>query len=304
MKYIAMALFMFLMLFSSTLGQFKVIKENGGYLIRESDKNVAFYQQDLIGPNNDLLRNNFWHPVYLPDGTVITENAPEDHLHQRGIFWAWHKILRNGKSLGDGWDLKDYRTPTDSFSYEYGKDGKLITHTSVVWLSPLYKAAKVPYLDEKSRVIFHPVQDNYRMIDFKIELMALVDGLQIAGSDDVKGYGGFSTRIKLPDDVTFISSNGQVEPRNEAVEAGSFMNISGAFAKKGTRKGGLVIIADPDNQSVPQKWILRNKESMQNPVFPGRDPYELEKGKPLLLNYRIILYVGELDQSLIDGSKY
>lgn len=284
--------------------QFSVQKENGGYLVMENGKRVAFYQLKPTGPTPELLRNNFWHPVYLPEGTVITENAPEDHPHQRGIFWAWHQILVNGKSIGDGWDLTDYYTRVNDFSYRITKNDNAEVQTDVTWYSPHYNSAEKPYLEEKTTVVFHPQKMNFRVIDFSIKLTSLVDSLKLGGSNDVKGYGGFSTRIKLPEDVTFVSSGGKVEPQNEAVEAGMYMNISGSYAENGSSPGGILIVSDSDNQTSPQSWILRNKDSMQNPVFPGRDPVSLDKNKALVLKYKLILYKGTLNfNEVIASSK-
>jgi hypothetical protein len=63
-----------------------------------------------------------------------------------------------------------------------------------------------------------------------------------------------------------------VEPKNEALEAGNYMNIAGSYAKGGTESCGILIYVDTKDQSGPQTWILRSENSMQNAVFPGRIP--------------------------------
>ena len=121
--------------------------------------------------------------------------------------------------------------------------------------------------------------ENYRIIQFEIKLKALVEHLQIAGSDDVKGYGGFSVRMKLPEDVRFNSTNGAVVPKNEAVTAGDYVDISGSLAKDDGH-GGVVIYSANDFPTA-DKWILRKTRSMQNAVWPGRQP--VVTGSPELL---------------------
>ena len=44
------------------------------------------------------------------DGDVLTEDFPEDHRHQRGVFWAWHQLWDGEERLGDGWTLEDFTT--------------------------------------------------------------------------------------------------------------------------------------------------------------------------------------------------
>ncbi|MFB6320471.1 DUF6807 family protein [Saccharicrinis sp. FJH54] len=277
------------------MAQLWMQKVDGGYLVMEGEQNVAFYQYNLTGPTPDLMRNNFLHPVYLPDETVITENAPDDHMHHRGIFWAWHQILIGSEQVSDSWDLRNFITDIKRVRFKTLKNGNGRLKTKTFWLSPQYKDAGKAYMKEEVTSIFHPKTQNYRIIDVIITLTPLVDSLQLGGSDDVKGYGGFSTRIKLPDDVRFFSSNGKVEPANEAVEAGDYMNISGTYAKDGTAPGGLLIYADPDNQPGSPTWILRSKKSMQNAVFPGRKPVYLPKHRPLELKYSVVVYTGKID---------
>jgi hypothetical protein len=112
---------------------------------------------------------------------------------------------------------------------------------------------------------------NYRRIDFEISLLALEEGLSIGGSEDEKGYSGFSVRMVLPDDVTFTGPDGKVKPENTAVQSPGYVNISGSMGKNG-KKAGIVMVDHPSNPGYPQPWILRAKNSMQNAAFPETEP--------------------------------
>ena len=268
-----------------------------GILFTEGNKKIAFYTKEASAMNLDKGRSNFFHPVYLPDGTEITENAPEDHIHHRGIFWAWHQVKIGGEEIGDQWELKNFSYDVRSVEYVRLPQGMANFKTIVEWKSPNYKEGKSAFVQERSTVSFYEQRKNYRIIQFKIELKALVDQLELGGSDDVKGYGGFSTRIKLPDDVTFSSKDGLVEPKNEAVEAGKYINISGSMAKKST-KGGVLIYSANDFDTANQ-WILRSKNSMQNAVWPGRNAVPISKVNPTVLKYVVVLYTGEIKENRI-----
>ena len=63
---------------------------------------------------------------------------------------------------------------------------------------------------------------------------------------------------------------------------------------------GVAIICHPDNPMFPEKWILRKKGSMQNPVFPGREPVALSMTDPLILKYRLIIYAGHLHAQVFE----
>ncbi|HQR90285.1 MAG TPA: PmoA family protein, partial [Caulobacter sp.] len=74
--------------------------------VTEAGKTVLVYRTKSLDPTAEPGRLNYVHPLYAPDGTVLTEDRPADHLHQRGAFWSWHQVLVNGKSIGDGWFMK------------------------------------------------------------------------------------------------------------------------------------------------------------------------------------------------------
>jgi len=138
-----------------------------------------------------------------------------------------------------------------------------------------------------------------RKIDFQIELLALEPDMRLGGSEDAKGYGGFSTRIPLPDGLAFTGTDGPVEPTNLSLEAGPWLDFSGKLGKDG-KKGGLAILVHSSSPGYPQRWILRRKGSCQNAAWPGRDPVPLSRDKPIVLRYRLIIHRGDASQIDLD----
>jgi len=290
-------LFLFFILFVtlSVFSQVKVQKTDQGFLFTENKNNILFYQVAPKDHDGKYERNNYIHPLWGIDGAVLTEDFPEDHLHHRGIFWAWHQLLIEDKSIGDGWALENFNQEIISVKNESLKDGSVKLNIETNWNSDKWKPNGIvsPYLRENTSLIIYKKNKNYRKIDFEIHLLALVDNLKIGGSDNEKGYGGFSARIVLPDDVVFTGISGEITPLNTAVKSDGFVNISGSFGKDGG-KVGIVLVDDPQNPMYPQKWILRKAKSMQNVVFPGRDPVVISTTKPLVLKYSILVYSGDL----------
>lgn len=266
-----------------------------GVEIKEAGNNVLFYQKKIKTADGAFPRNNYIHPLYNLDGTILTEDFPEDHPHHRGIFWAWHQIFIGTKPLGDSWDCRDiYWNIIDTNVYRDGEILILISTThweSKHWLTK--EGTKKPFLLENTTIRIHPKEHNYRMINFEISLLALEENLSIGGSDDEKGYGGFSARMKLPKNVQFFSSNGIVSPKINAVQGGNWMKISGS--SNGIKNdSGMVIISHQSSPGSKQNWILRDKESMQNCVYPGRKPVPVSTTDPTILKYSLLIYEGNL----------
>ena len=69
------------------------------------------------------------------------------------------------------------------------------------------------------------------------------------------------------------------------------MDMSAKF--DGKEPSGVVILCHPKSMGYPQPWILRNKKSMQNPVWPDQKPQVLSTKKPAILRYRLVLHEGK-----------
>jgi hypothetical protein len=277
-------------------------KNDEGVLVKEGKKNVLFYQQVIKSKGDKYARTNYVHPLYSLDGEILTEDFPEDHLHHRGIFWAWHQIYINDQEISNSWDCKNFICNVIDVNSENYAD-YLLLKIETLWKSPLLKSADdimIPYFSEFITIRVFKSQDHYRLIDFNNSLSALVDNVSIGGSNNEKGYGGFSVRVFLPEDITFMSENKVVIPEKNSIEAGPWMDLSGSCKEDNSRKWGITIFCHPENPGYPERWILRQRRSMQNPVYPGRDRVSLQKEKATILRYRLMVHDGKLSSTDMD----
>lgn len=297
---VLLSVFVFSM-FTST-AQVKMKKTVNGLLFTEKSDSVLLYRNKPVSIDGKFTRTHYIHPLWAPDGTVLTDDFPPDHLHHRGVFWAWHQVVVDGKNICDGWELKYFGQKIMDLQFRSLKSGSAELKTEVEWESPNLKNEQgelIPMLQEKTKIIIHPAVKNYRKIDFEISLLALVENLSIGGSADEKGYSGFSARVKLPEDLVFKGVAGNVSPQNTVVSSPGYIDISGGMLKNGN-PGGIVIIDSPENPGYPQPWILRAKSSMQNAVWPGNQLVPISKTKPLVLKYSLLVYSGEMKSKTIE----
>jgi hypothetical protein len=262
---------------------------NQGILLLENNKPVFFYQQKTKVLAGQYKVNNYLHPLFSLAGDTLTEESPKDHPYHRGIFWAWHQHYVDNKSIGEGWVLEGIYNDILNVRKDI-INGAAQFNLSVLWKSTQYQNGK-PYIEEKTKIIVYPSESNLRKIDFEISLKALIPGVQIGGSDDEKGYGGFCPRVKLPDGLVFTSTGGPVKPQNTQIIAGPWMDMSGAYGKNG-EISGLTMLCHPSTPNYPAPWILRQKASMQNVVFPGRARINVPMEKPIVLRYRLLIHNG------------
>jgi hypothetical protein len=256
-----------------------------GVTITDGGKSVLFYRTAPADPR-EPGRLNYVHPIWAPDGTVLTEDRPADHLHQRGAFWSWHQVVVDGKNVADGWFMKGltFHVREKRFKGDSAGGGTLVVNAD--WI--VNSAPEVNYVArETTKVRVHPLKDGARRLDFDTVITARGDTLALGGSDDVKGYGGFSVRLIKPDRLNFGSGGKSVTPAVEPVEAGKAMGF--AWTQGGGSPAWTVGLACKANGAPITRWILRKELSMQNCVFPGRAPFVLKKGETLRLQSTLIL---------------
>lgn len=304
----------------------KIVEKPEGFLVKEGDKDVLFYRRRAVKYTgrvlaavddyaaqiiNDILKDldaksraHYVHPLYGLDGEILTEDFPRDHLHHHGIFWAWHQVYVGEKSMGDGWEMRDLWWDIRDVQIEQEADAEsAAVKIKVFWKSPNWTDAEggqKPFVEETTVIRVHRAEGDIRKIDFEIALLALEDEVRIGGSDNTKGYGGFSARLRFPKTgLSFTATIGPVKPKNTPVEAGPWLDFSGDFRGDG-RISGIAVLCHKSIPGYPRPWILRRRESMQNPVFPGREPVGLSRDKPLVLRYRLILHRGDVTSVDLD----
>lgn len=99
-------------------------------------------------------------------------------------------------------------------------------------------------------------------------------------------------RLRLPDGLKFRLKSGNVEPQRTSVKESSWLDMTAAFGAD-SKSSGVSLLTHSSTPGFPQRWILRQKRSMQNPVYPGREPVTVPQDKPLRFSYRVVLHRGE-----------
>jgi hypothetical protein len=286
----------------ATTASIRATMDDDGVLFTEGDSKILFYQRRTKSLDEKYARANYIHPLFDLDGNVLTEDFPVDHLHHRGIFWAWHQLWVHDKKIGDGWTCSRFSWEVQQLAAEIQLAGPATLRAKVLWQSPDWvddQGKPKPLVDESTLLHIHPQREGVRYLDFDIRLLALEEELSLGGSEDDKGYGGFSVRIHLPDDVQFHGRDGLMEPQLTAIAGGPWLDITGSFNAPGQRNG-LAVLCHPSSAGYPQPWILRSKRSMQNAAFPGQHPIPLSTTQPLVLRYRVVLHREPVDAATID----
>jgi len=86
----------------------KVVTQGGLLLLTDHGKNVLQYNFKTVYPPDGVdtiyKRSGFIHPLWSPDGNVLTRINPPDHRHHVGIWNLWTEVSFEGKDV-DFWNL-------------------------------------------------------------------------------------------------------------------------------------------------------------------------------------------------------
>jgi hypothetical protein len=276
---------------------FTTMTSAGGIEISENGKKVLFYQVQPKSVDGKYERAGFVHPLYDLNEKILTDNAPEDHPYHRGIFWAWHQIILDDKNIADGW-MSDHISWRPVKTHVKKNKKRVILRSELLWDAQL-PGKITSIIKEKTKIVVFRSNPQYRVLDFDINLLPLADDVKLGGSDDPKGYGGFCIRLKLPNDLSFISQGKNITPEETQVLAGPWMDFVGSFEGESSPKTGVAVFGYTGGSDQQYPWILRKVTSMQNVPYPGRTPMQLSKNG-WRLKYRVIIHNNEMKSEDIE----
>ena len=293
MRYILSLLSISVALLLCSCGHELTFKEENGVLSLHQQEQLIFsYQVETKSHQGTYPRANYIHPLNDFSDNPLTEDFPEDHLHQRGIFWSWHQVYIDTVSMADPWECRDIQWKVSEVEHwAVGKSGGF--SANVDWL---VGPQNLQVVQEKVAVVCQ-IFPEYYYLDFDISMISTQQALSIGGSDDNKGYGGFSARLMMGENVSFRDVDGQVEPDNEQVQAGHWIHMDDI----GAGSAHVVLMYHPESSAKLQGWILRKKGSMQNPVWPGSERVVLNQGDQVDLRARVVVFKGSpIDEQIVD----
>jgi hypothetical protein len=249
--------------------------------LRENGKPVFVYNHGMMlkeGVKEQYRRSTYLHPVYAPDGTVLTDDFPKDHPHHRGICWSWPIVKFEGQTY-DVWAVQGmHQRFVRWIARRVTAEGALLAVENG-WFVGDKKAVK-----EIVEISVQRAAGGRRSFDIRLTFEAVDSPVEISGRE-VKGYGGFGMRF-APREGTILRTEAGVEPKDSDMVKHPWAELEAVF---GGRRAGARIEDGKENPGWPVGWCLRHYGYVAA-NYPGLEKRMLEKGKPLVLTYRVTVF--------------
>ncbi|WP_165069822.1 DUF6807 family protein [Paludisphaera rhizosphaerae] len=259
----------------------------------ENDRPVLVYNHGVIshdGLPEDRSRSSYVHPLYGIEGESLTDDFPADHLHHRGLFWAWPHVIVGGKEY-DLWLLKGVHHEFGRWlARDTGPSGALLGIENG-WMADGRKL-----LTERVWLDVHPATRDSRIVDVTLVLEPGSDPVTLDGAAG-KSYGGLNLRFAPRHDLVITTPKGN-GPDDLLMTKLPWADFSAKFAAATETTGAAILVA-PEHPDFPPNWLTRHY-GVLCVGWPGVTPKTLEPGRPTVLRYRVWIHRGPADAARLD----
>ena len=252
--------------------------------LEENGKAVYVYNHGVIANESApprYARCCYVHPLYAPDGTVVTDDFPRDHYHHRGLSWMWPVVKVDGQSH-DLWVLKGIRHRFVKWLGRETQDDRAVLRVQNGWFTDARRV-----VTETVEIVALP---GHRL-ELTLTWEAEGQPVTIQGTPDLnKGYGGLGLRF-APRKETVLRTERGVEAKDSDMQPRAWAELEGSF-ENGSRAAARIEV-DEGNPGAPHGWCLRHYGYL-GANYPGLQQRVIEPGKPLVLRYRVRTRNGSL----------
>ena len=247
-------------------------------ILSNLDKKIVLLMQ-VLQPNF----RPYLHPIRPIDGSfVITEDSPQHHNWQHGLYFGLHGVNGSGFRLDKGDKVGSFKG-TKLENIEAKND-------SVKWVVSTNWVHHQGHLLFKEMQTWHLVLkgDQY-YLDVEFKLIAITN-ITI----DKNQYGGLFLRMPWRKDVNSlaINSNGEINKDAEQKSA-KWVDITMLWPEHSKANG---FLKNPKNIGFPNYWRVDGNFGI-GPSYVIRGPIQLAKDEELLLAYRLVVHEGYLEKN-------
>lgn len=285
--------------------------QNGELTIHQGDQNLLRYVYKTVYPpagiDTAYRRSGFIHPLWTPNGQVLTRIQPADHYHHYGIWNPWTHVLFEGDTV-DFWNLKDKKGTVRFSKFVSVAEGPVYSEFSALHEHVRLRkdgSEKVALNELQTVRVYKPTgkKDHY-FVDVTIELNCAGESPFHILEYRYAGLGWRATEKWNRDNSELLSSEGKVRKESDGSNARWFY-FQGQLDQD---YGGALMMSYPSNFNHPEPVrVWPENSNKTGDVFAMFAPTKnrdwiIEPGKTYALKYRFVVYNGHFDQQKAESA--
>ena len=232
------------------------------------------------GAAPDRARCCYLHPVYAPNGVVVTDDFPKDRPHHRGISWMWPVVVVDGQTY-DLWTIKGIVA-----KFEKWRSKRVSSEWAELVVQNGWYIGDRKVVEENVAIVTVPASHGRRGIDITVALSSVGAQVDIGGSHELnKGYGGPLEIRFAPRTDTKIRTAAQEDAPDSDLVPAAWAELTGNFGGKIVRTH---VQCAPNNPGLPNGWCLRHYGFL-GVEYPGLELRRLSDNAPLVMGFSIEL---------------
>jgi hypothetical protein len=285
----------------------KLQMDGTGLVISDGKTKALRYNYGLIPPpdssNIFFSRSGFIHPIWTPQGKVLTRIHPSDHIHHLGFWNPWTKTEFEGREV-DFWNIGDGQGTVRFVRFESLQSGPVYASFKALQEHVDLTAPggeKVALNEIWDIKVWNtvPINNKFLIWDFtSIQKCASTSSLLIKKYR----YGGFGFRGTSDWDINnsnFLTSEGKTRENGNGTRS-RWCNV---FGQTDEGHAGILFLSHPQNYEHPEPVRIWP----QGDIFFGFCPVvysdlEIKSGQTYQQQYRILTYDNKM--SMEEAEKF
>jgi len=250
-------------------------------------------QYRLVRPADTKIESAaFFHPFTTPKGVIVTDLAPSDHPHHRGIFLGW--VEMHGEKDADFWGWGQHAPIKDRRIVNRKAAG---TRHGLTAVNDWMAEGTVLIHEELRATVQASEQANVLDLTYRLTPKSDITLSRWA-------FSGFCLRTGKDGKLQFYSPQGESTlPNPSHLKPESDWPDAAWYAANVTLPDGTQITSAVINhpKNPPSLWHNHRDVRMINPAITAPGEVKLKRGQPLVLRYRVVAADGSVPTALLNS---
>lgn len=291
--------------------EMKATPENGVLTIRKGDQDLLQYYYKPVYPPEGVdtvyKRSGFIHPLWSPNGQVLTRIQPPDHYHHYGIWNPWTQVEYEGETV-DFWNINSKQGTVRFAKFVAVQEGPVFAEFKALHEHVVFKktgAEKVALNEVQGVRVYRPDgKEPFYIVDFIIELNCADESPFRILEYRYAGLGWRTTEKWDNKNSMVLTSEGITRKDADGSKA-RWCIVQGEIDND---YAGAVIMSFPTNYNFPEPLrIWPENQYDRGDMFVNFSPTKdtdwlLEPGRKYVLKYRFLVHNGPMTREVAESA--